>query len=449
MATDSNKEHIIIVGAGLCGTLLGIRMAQRGYRVDIYEQRGDMRLVVVDGGRSINLALSHRGLWGLETVGLRDHVAQYCIPMHGRMIHTSGQERFSPYSGRDDEYINSISRPGLNTVLLEKADTYDNLTLHFNHRCTGVDIATATARFVDEHGTEVTAHGDLLVGTDGAGSMVRQGMMAKAGSLLFNFSQQFLRSGYKELTIPAAADGSHRIATNALHIWPRGAFMMIALPNLDGSFTVTMFHPFTGEAGFHTLDTPTKVRAFFEQHYADALPHLVDLDTEYFENPTSALGTVKCSPWQAHGKTLLMGDAAHAIVPFYGQGMNAAFEDVRVFDETIDAYDGDWQRILPAYSDTRPTNTNAIADLAIDNFQEMQDKVADPVFIKKRQLEMLLEERFPDYYSKYSLVTFKPELSYAEAMEHGRRQDAWLLDYVKDKDPNALDLEAVLRELRG
>lgn len=447
MAT--HKEHIIIVGAGLCGTLLGIRMAQRGYRVDLYEQRGDMRLGAVEGGRSINLALSHRGLLGLQSVGMRDEVLPLCIPMRGRMIHTGGQERFSPYSGRDDEYINSISRPGLNTVLLEKADTYDNLTLHFKHRCTGVDIAAATAHFEDEKGQKVTARGDLLIGTDGAGSMVRQGMMAKAATLLFNFSQHFLQSGYKELTIPPAADGTHRIATNALHIWPRGAFMMIALPNLDGSFTVTMFHPYTGEAGFNTLDSPAKVRAFFEKYYPDALPHLVDLDTEYFENPTAALGTVKCSPWQAYGKSLLMGDAAHAIVPFYGQGMNAAFEDVRVFDEMIDQYDGDWQRILPAYSDSRPTNTNAIADLAIDNFHEMQDKVADPAFVKKRQLEMLLEERFPDYYSKYSLVTFKPELSYAEAMERGRRQDEWLLHYIKDKDPQSLDLERVLQDLRG
>ena len=446
----SKKQHIVIVGAGLCGTLLGVRLAQRGYRVSLFERRPDLRQVEQDAGRSINLALSHRGLKALATAGLGEVARDLCIPMRGRMIHApSGDKWLSPYSGRQDEYINSISRPGLNALLLEKGDSYDNLTIYFEHKCTGVDLEEASARFIDKDGSEHVAQGDILIGTDGAGSVVRRAMMARSTELLFNFSQSFLRNGYKELSIPASATGDFRIESNALHIWPRGKFMMIALPNLDRSFTVTMFHPFEGHAGFNTLDTPEKVKAFFSEYYPDALQHLPDLETEYFTNPSAALGTIKCYPWQAYQKTLLMGDAAHAIVPFYGQGMNAAFEDVRLFDELVEAHDGDWSAILPAFSESRPKDSNAIADLAVDNFYEMQDKVDDEDFIKKRKLEMKLEQQFPEYYSKYSLVTFKPELSYHEAMVRGRRQDDYLLDLVNQSDVEKLDLAQVVEQVNA
>ncbi len=446
----SKTQHIVIVGAGLCGTLLGIRLAQRGYKVSLFERRPDLRLVEQDAGRSINLALSHRGLMALATAGLGKEVQDLCIPMHGRMIHApSGDKWLSPYSGRQDEYINSISRPGLNALLLEKADAYDNLTIYFEYKCTGVDLETATGHFTDKVGEEHIVQGDILIGTDGAGSVVRRAMMSRSTDLLFNFSQHFLRSGYKELSIPASASGDFRIESNALHIWPRGKFMMIALPNLDRSFTVTLFHPFDGVAGFNTLDTPEKVQAFFAEHYPDTLEHLPDLAEEYFTNPSAALGTIKCYPWQAYHKTLLMGDAAHAIVPFYGQGMNAAFEDVRLFDELVEAHDGDWSSILPAFSDSRPTDSNAIADLAVDNFYEMQDKVDDVDFIKKRKLEMKLEQQFPAYYSKYSLVTFKPELSYNDAMIRGRRQDEYLLDLVNRTNVDELDLAQVVEKVNA
>ena len=445
----SKKEHIVIVGAGLCGTLLGVRLAQRGYQVSLYERRPDLRIVEQDAGRSINLALSHRGLMALATAGLDQEVHDLCIPMRGRMIHAPGGAKWlSPYSGRTDEYINSISRPGLNALLLEKADSYDNLTVFFEQRCVAVDLEKAEAQFVDAEGKKHVVQGDLLIGTDGAGSVVRRTMMSRSTDLLFNFSQSFLRNGYKELSIPVSESGDFRIESNALHIWPHGKFMMIALPNLDRSFTVTMFHPFDGPAGFNTLNTPEKVEGFFETYYPDVLPHLPDLKTEYFENPSSALGTIKCYPWEAYKKTLLMGDAAHAIVPFYGQGMNAAFEDVRIFDELIDAHDGNWEVILPAFSDLRPKDTNAIADLAVDNFYEMQDKVDDPDFIQKRKLEMKLEQQFPEYYSKYSLVTFKPELSYHEAMVKGRRQDEFLLNLVNENAADDLDLKAVLEKVK-
>jgi kynurenine 3-monooxygenase len=274
-------------------------------------------------------------------------------------------------------------------------------------------------------------------------------MMSQTTRLLFNYSQSFLRSGYKELSIPPAADGGYRIEKNALHIWPRGKYMTIALPNLDGSFTVTMFHPYEGAAGFNTLDTSAKVHAFFEREYPTLLAHLPNLKEEYFENPVGTLGTIKCYPWQAYGKTLIMGDAAHALVPFYGQGMNAAFEDVRVFMETLAENQHDWPATLEAFSELRPTDSNAIADLAIDNFYEMQDKVDDEDFIKKRGLEMALEDRFPDYYSKYSLVTFKPELSYEQAMVKGRRQDEFLLKLVKEQEVADMDLANVLEQVKA
>jgi kynurenine 3-monooxygenase len=447
--TATQEKPIVIIGAGLCGTLLGIRLAQRGYRVELFEKRDDMRLTEVEAGRSINLALSHRGLMALETAGMREQVIKDCIPMHGRLIHSgTGEKRFSRYSGREEEYINSVSRPGLNISMLEKADSYDNLNIHFGQKCTSVDLDHASATFKTRSGEETTIEASLLVGTDGAGSAVRRSMMARSTRLLFNYSQDFLRSGYKELHIPPAADGGWQIEKNALHIWPRGKFMMIALPNLDGSFTVTLFHPYEGEAGFNKLNEPAEVRAFFEKYYPDVLPHLPNLEEDYFLNPTASLGTIRCYPWETYGKTVIMGDAAHAIVPFYGQGMNAALEDVRIFDELIEEFQGDWPKILAVFSEQRPKDTNAIADLALDNFLEMQSGVNDPAFIKKRQLEMELEDRFPDYYSKYSLVTFRPELSYAEAMLKGRRQDAFLLELCAKHEIADLDIEEVFKQVQ-
>lgn len=443
------NNKVIIVGAGLCGTLLGLRLAQRGYQVSLHEKRPDMRRTNIDAGRSINLALSARGLMALGRVGLKERILRECIPMRGRFIHPmDGAPFLSPYSGRPEDYINSVSRGGLNTVLLDKADEWDNLTVHFNSGCQKVDLQTATAYFKNtETGTVTEEQGEIVIGTDGAGSAVRRSMMAQTIPLLFNYSQNFLRHGYKELSIKPTETGGFRIEKNALHIWPRGSFMIIALPNLDGSFTVTMFHPFGGELGFDSLDTKAKVQSFFETHFPDLIPHMPHYVEEYFENPVGTLGTIKCYPWQAYGKTLIMGDAAHAIVPFYGQGMNASFEDVRVFDAILDEHEGNWQKVFELFQEARVENANAIADLAIDNFHEMQDRVDDPDFIKKRQLEMQLEQTFPDYYSKYSLVTFRPELPYATAMKQGRKQDELLLE-ICTQEHNGLSLEDVRERLR-
>jgi kynurenine 3-monooxygenase len=444
------NKKVVLVGAGLCGTLLAIRLGQRGYEVSLHEKRPDMRKEEVDAGRSINLALSSRGLKALKKAGLDDLIRKECIPMRGRMIHpVDGKPWFSPYSGREDDYINSVSRWGLNVALLNKADEMDNVRVHFNSHCQNVDLKGAKATFRNSQTTEIWEDkGDVVIGTDGAGSAVRRSMMGRTTDLLFNYSQHFLRHGYKELSIHPKEDGGFRIEKNALHIWPRGSFMIIALPNLDGSFTVTMFHPFGGEVGFDALTDEKKVRAFFETNFPTLIPHMPHYVEEYFENPVGTLGTIKCYPWQAYGKALIMGDAAHAIVPFYGQGMNASFEDVRVFDELMDEHGDDWESLFSHFQDARAENTNAIADLAIDNFHEMQDKVADPDFIKKRKLEMKLEQSFADYYSKYSLVTFKPEMPYAQAMDLGRKQDNLLLEMVQGNVVEEIDLTKVMEEVK-
>lgn len=447
---QTNKEHILIVGAGLCGTLLAIRLAQRGYQVSLYESRTDMRTTTTESGRSINLALSPRGLLALDMVGIKEEILRQCIPMYGRMIHDrDGGARLSRYSGRKEDYINSVSRSGLNIALLNKGETYDNLNVYFNAKCTRVDLKESIALFNTPKGTK-TVQADIIIGADGAGSAVRGSMMKKTTELLFNYSQHFLRSGYKELSIPPGKNGEHRIEKNALHIWPRGQFMMIALPNLDGSFTVTLFHPYEGEAGFNTLNDEKKLLAFFQKYYPDSLEHMPDLWEDYSNNPVGVLGTIKCYPWQAYGKSLIMGDAAHAIVPFYGQGMNASFEDVRVFDQILDKHEGNWSDICYNFQESRHNNTDAIADLAIDNFYEMQDKVANETFIRKRELEMQLEKQYEDYYSKYSLVTFRPEMPYAEAMRRGRKQDDFLLEKCSQAGKNGeINIEEVYNEIKS
>lgn len=445
-------KKVVVIGAGLCGTLLAIRLGQRGYDVSLHEKRSDMRKEEMAAGRSINLALSARGLLALDRVGLRERVLVECIPMHGRMIHTKEGETFlSPYSGRANDYINSVSRGGLNCILLDEAEKLPNIKIHFDSACKAVDLKNAKATFRQANEWDVMEQGDIIIGTDGAGSVVRKSMMSNTTALLFNYSQDFLRHGYKELSILPAENGGYKIEKNALHIWPRGSFMIIALPNMDGSFTLTMFHPYGGDAGFNTLDKEEVLTSFFEEYYPDLLPHIPHYISEYKENPVGTLGTIKCYPWQAYGKTLIMGDASHAIVPFYGQGMNASFEDVRVFDDMLDEHgDDDWNLLFDKYQDARSVNANAIADLAIDNFHEMQDKVNDPDFQKKRKLEMQMEQEYPEYYSKYSLVSFKPEMSYEEAMKKGRAQDDLLLSICHEVDDIAeIDKEDLLRKIKA
>jgi len=431
----NKNENILVVGAGLCGSLLTLRLAQRGYQVTLVEKRPDLRKVKQDAGRSINLALSDRGLRGLRIAGVHEEVKKQCIPMFGRMIHDKqGNIFLSKYSGRKDEYINSISRPGLNRLLLDAAEKMPNVTLIFNHGCKSVDLENASAIFKNyETGTEVEIGGDILLGTDGAGSSVRKSMFNHR-KFLFSFSQDWLTHGYKELTIPPAENGGYKTDKSALHIWPRGEDMLIALPNLDGSFTVTLFAPYdNSDYCFNNLTSAEKVNEYFKSEFPDALALMPTLAEEFFENPTGPLGTIKCSPWNSYGKTLLLGDAAHAIVPFYGQGMNASFEDVVVFDEVLDLHEGDWKKVFSEYEKTRKKDTDAIADLAVDNFHEMKEHTASELFQKKRKLETAFEAEFPEeYYSKYSLVTFNENITYQEAMKKGRAQDKAILNLIDD-----------------
>jgi len=425
-------EKIVIIGAGLCGALLALRLAQKGYSVNVYERRPDMRKETISAGRSINLALSDRGLKGLELVGIKDEVDALVIPMHGRMIHPlSGESTFVNYSGRQGEWINSISRGGLNMLLLDKAEETGKIKLVFNVECREVNFDSGEIVLQDIINEKIqTVKGDMIFGTDGANSAIRNAMLHGSAKYRFDFSQHYLSTGYKELEIPSDIKGGFRLEKNALHIWPRQGFMMIALPNLDGSFTVTLFMPFDGKNGFSQLTTENEIISFFSHHFPSALSHMPDIVEDFKSNPTSSLGTIKCFPWQIDGKFLLMGDAAHAVVPFYGQGMNASFEDVVILDELMDRYNGDWKQILPQYQDIRKKDTDAIADLAVENEYEMRDATADPIFLLKRKIELHLEQNNPDYFSKYSMVTFREDLPYRVAMDKGRKQDAILMDYA-------------------
>ncbi|MET2985379.1 FAD-dependent oxidoreductase [Aureibaculum conchae] len=432
----TKKDNILIIGAGLCGSLLALRLGQRGFNVGVYEKRPDLRKVDISAGRSINLAFSDRGIKAMKLVGLEEKVKPLCIPMNGRMLHDiDGNTVLAPYSGREHEYINSISRGDLNALLLDEAEALPNVTIHFNHKCTHVDFEKTEAHFYQYASkTNTSIKVDAIFGTDGAGSVLRKSYYL-GKKFLFSFSQDYLTHGYKELSILPAEKGGYKIDRNALHIWGRGDFMLIALPNLDGSFTVTLFLSYTdGEYNFNNLTTKEKVLEFFQKYFKDALdlmPHLAD---EFFENPTSPLGTVKCSPWHYKGNTLLMGDAAHAIVPFYGQGMNASFEDVVEFDNYLDD-EKNWETIFKDFEKSRKKDTDAIADLAIDNFHEMKGHVNNAIFREKRKLEMALEKHFPEQYSsKYSLVTFNEDIGYYDAMTRGRAQDKALLNMIADHD---------------
>lgn len=432
------KQHnILIIGAGLCGSLLALRLGQRGYKVSVYEKRPDLRKINLDSGRSINLAFSDRGNKAMKLVGIEDKVKALCIPMNGRMLHdTEGHTIFAPYSGRNHEYINSISREQLNALLLDEAEKHENVNITFNRECKSVDFENTTALFQDYNTKhEFTEVADAIFATDGAGSIMRQSYYL-GKKFLFSYSQDYLNHGYKELRILPAENGAYKAYKNALHIWGRDDFMLIALPNLDGSFTVTLFLSYDeGTYNFNNLTTKERVLEFFNIYFKDALKIMPNLIDDFFKNPTSSLGTVKCTPWHYKGNTLLMGDAAHAIVPFYGQGMNACFEDVVEFNTVLNTHEGDWETVFKTYEVKRKKDTDAIAELAIDNFYEMKGHVNQAVFREKRHLEMALEKQFPDEYSsKYSLVTFNEHIGYREAMLRGRAQDKAILTMLLNGD---------------
>ena len=446
----NKKDKVLIIGAGLCGSLLALRLAQRGFKVELYESRPDLRTTDISAGRSINLALSDRGLKALRLCGMEEKAREICIPMFGRLMHdTEGNTFSSNYSGRENEFINSISRGNLNAILLDAAEKHENVQMYFNKKCESVDIENAIAHFKDYKTKEdFSVNATVIFGGDGAGSSLRKSYVSER-KFLFSYSQDYLNHGYKELEIPADKKGEHQISKEHLHIWPRGDFMLIALPNMDGSFTVTLFLSYDeGEFNFDNLISEEKITQFFEKEFPDALALIPNIKEEFINNPTGPLGTIKCSPWSYQDKTMLIGDSSHAIVPFYGQGMNASFEDVFVLDEILDEDLGDWEAIFKAYQKIRKKDTDAIADLAIDNFHEMKNHVANPIFKEKRKIEMDLEKTFPtEYASKYSLVTFNEQIGYNEAMKRGRAQDEVLLNLLSDNTVNA-HLEMTTEELK-
>jgi kynurenine 3-monooxygenase len=442
-------REVTLVGGGLSGALLALMLARKGLKVTVYERRADVRVDQIEEGRSINLALSVRGIHALALVGLDAEVLTHAIPMRGRYIHpVAGACSLIPYGRKPDEVIHSVSRRGLNAQLLSALAREPNATVHFRHRCTGYDLRTRTLSIRDEAaGREFTVEAPVVIGTDGAASAVRLALMQ---STRMNYSQEYLDHGYKELTIPPAADGSYRMEPNALHIWPRGGFMMIALPNLDRSFTCTLFLPHRGTPGFNQLGTREAASGWFAETFPDAVPLLTDLEDEFFRNPTGGLVTVRCAPWHLGGQVLLLGDAAHAIVPFFGQGMNCAFEDCEVLLGLFDQFGENWDAIFPRFFDARKRNADAIAQLALDNFVEMRDTSADPHFALKRQLEHKLEERYPgQFVSKYAMVSFH-RFPYSEALQRGRVQDRILMEVCSRANSLAeIDLAATFARLQA
>jgi kynurenine 3-monooxygenase len=447
---NATHKNITLIGAGLNGPLLAVLLRQRGFTVEIFERRPDMRRVRMRAGRSINLALSTRGIHALHQAGVWRRMLSIIIPMRGRMMHSPvGELTFQPYGKDESEVINSISRAELNMALINAAEE-QGTTIHFNQRCTGYDSRTGSLHLRNEETEEEsTRDSAVVIGCDGSASAIRTEMMKLNR---FNFSQQYLDYGYKELTIPADLYGKHQLETHALHIWPRGNYMLIALPNIDGTFACILFLPFEGADSFANLTSQESIAAFFEARFPDAVPLMPQLLDNYFANPTGAMVTIKCSPWHVEGRALLLGDAAHAIVPFFGQGINCGFEDCTCLMQLLDRHGADWPRVFAEFERERKINTDAIADMAIENFTEMRDRVADARFLVRKKVELALEAKYPQLFvPKYAMVTFH-RVPYSVALERGAIQDRMLaelcgsIDRIEDLDWEKAD-QLVHRDL--
>lgn len=415
----SNNKDVIVLGAGLVGSLLSIVLSKRGYNVTVYERRTDMRKENLYAGRSINLALSDRGWRGLRIAGIEDEIKKVAIPMHGRTLHpVKGEINYQPY-GKEGQYINSVSRGGLNCELMTLAEKH-GVKINFGQRVINVDLKTNTVFLEDLNGIKSEVKSELVFGSDGAYSAARLQLQFTE---LYNYSQTYLEHGYKELTIEAGPDGAFQLEKNVLHIWPRGGYMLIALPNTDGTFTCTLFFPHKGNPSFEMLQDEKSLVDFFTEVFPDVMPLMPNLVRDFFANPTGSLMTVRCFPWVFENKLMLIGDAAHAIVPFYGQGMNCGFEDCAVLDSLIEKYNHDWNKIMPAYQELRKPAADGIAELAVLNFIEMRDLVGKPEFLLRKKIEARFNSKYPnDWTPLYGMVTFS-EIPYHVALAEGKRQD--------------------------
>jgi len=421
-------EKVIVVGAGLVGSLQAILLAKKGFEVEVYERRPDMRQVKLQGGKSINLALSTRGWKALKMADVDQRINAISIPMYARKMHAVDGTLTEQQYGKEGQAIYSVPRGELNKQLLLEASKYENVSFFFNHKCLDVDLKSKTATFQDKEGNVVTTAKARIFGTDGAFSAVRNRMMRTDR---FDYSQTYLKHGYKELLLPANEDGSHKLSANHLHIWPRGEYMLIALPNLDGSYTCTLFFPYDGKYSFNSLKTGQEVKDFFKEVFPDFYEMMPDVDEEYFQNPTSSLCIIRCEPWNFDDQIMLMGDSAHAIVPFYGQGMNSGFEDCAVFAEMLEEYGDDWEGLFRDFAKLRKPDGDAIADLALQNYIEMRDLVGDPMFLLRKKIENRIYDKHPDKWMPlYSQVTFS-HIRYSEALATGKKQDKIMAEVMK------------------
>ena len=423
------KKDVKIIGAGLVGTLLSIYLKKHGYNVSIYERRPDMRLQEMGAGRSINLALSDRGLLALEKIGLADEVKSISIPMHCRFIHNLDNSSVTQPYGLKNQSINSVSRATLNMKLMDLAEAH-GVDIFFEYQCEAIDWDKNKITFETIHHQTQTIYFDLLFGTDGAFATTR--LQHQLQHNKFDYHQYYIDCGYKELNIPPTSNGEFAMEVNALHIWPRKDYMLIALPNLDKSFTCTLFFPFEGELSFSNLNTKEKVEDFFRTNFADIIPLMPNYIDDFFNNPTSSLVTIKCFPWIREDKFTLLGDAAHALVPFFGQGMNSGFEDCRILDELIVKHNHNWRDILNEFQNLRKPDADAIADLAVNNFIEMRDKTGNAQFLLQKKIEVKMHEKYPEkWIPAYSLVTFSPHIRYSEALERGNKQEAIMQEIMQ------------------
>jgi kynurenine 3-monooxygenase len=413
MIDSGSRQGVNIIGAGLAGSLLAVLLAKRGFQVDVYERRRDPRLGPVDSGRSINLALASRGIRGLKLAGVLERVMPLAIPMRGRMVHEhDGSAELQMYGVRPEEVIYSVSRADLNRALIEAAAQLPGVTLHFGQLCLGLAHGRNVLELRDEASGRIHhAAAQPSIATDGGGSDVRDSLVAREVATV---REEPLDHDYKELTIPAAS-GKHVMDPNALHIWPRGGFMLIALPNHDGTFTATLFLARSGANSFETLRSPADVEAFFAREFPSARALMPDLAREFFQHPQGSLGTVYTRGWHLNGDVLLLGDAAHAIVPFHGQGMNCAFEDCAELIRLMDEHHG-WAGLFEAFEHERRPNTDAIAQMALENYQEMRAAVLDPEYRRKKKTAEELERQDPNVIPRYSKVMFHPEISYSSAL---------------------------------
>ena len=438
-------QPVNIIGAGQCGTLLAIMLARQGFRPTVYERHPDPRVFDAEAGRSINLALAARGINALRQAGILELVEPLLVPMRGRMVHhLDGKSEFLRYGSGADEEIYSVTRIGLNKLLLDVAENTAGVTLRFEQQAIGYDALDRTVHMRDVQSDQLyQVPANPLFAADGAGSIIRRSF---DGTDTFGGIETLLRHGYKELEIPAGPDGGYQLRADALHIWPRGGFMLIALPNPGGDFTLTLFLPNDGEPSFESLQDRAAVERFFEEQFPDAAALIPNLADDFLERPVGILGTVRCRHWHERGNVLLIGDAAHAVVPFHGQGMNLAFEDCVLLSKIVRQRGPDWATVFALYESEQLANANAIADMALDNYIEMRDTVRDPKFALRKALSFELERRIPGYFiPRYSMVMFHADIPYLTAQKRGEIQNALLEEFTEHAaDLDAVDVDAAI-----